>query len=804
MVSISHRRLDMHRCRGAPPHAWRLAPAIAALALAPMAIAGAQGIGYTLTPAAQHVSWADALGLGKSALYGAQASIDFDRALSLQGYYFQNGSVAMDVSQIGVPPSFPSSFANPDLRVRSYGANAVVNIGSGQIIPFLKAGGGVIDFQPSGGETSTQIALNAGGGLRFSFGSRIFLDFFAEDLMFRVDRFSLLGPPQPPTTTPVPSDPDKNTTRHNFVAGVGLGIPLGAPYQDAAAAPYAWGLAGTSFTIEPMYGHFEFADPANLSIPGQNMGGIRAGFDLGRYAGISGFYARDWNDGFDTSSEVETWGGEAQFRLGTGSGITPFLLAGGGSVQFHSGSFTPTTPGATFPDNKTSFILGGGLALPLDERLAIQLTARDFMYGAGNGIDSVASPSDLLHNWLFSAGLRFNIGGRSGTAAARAAEQKAAADRARADSLAKIAAAAARRDSILLAQARADTIKTPPPAPAPAPRPDTAVRVPTAAEFQEMMRDVVRTELSERDRVRTEILAQMALQRTNDVWLAASLRGLQPYPVYPEPVPPAAAAVARTPSRSDVRVPTTKTPAPAPTPRVSAGEVAVPPAAPPSPDSTAAERTAAMQSLRDSIRSDIRAELSGARAAALRQDTIVARLDSISKRLSTVEQKLSAPPPPPPTKPQAQGQRPGTPGPVPQPLTIYSGMSLSPGWQTVIGARYDIGALNPKAPVHIAPEAALGFFGGTTTFMGAANIVFALPPFGGGVRLHVLGGPGVFWVDDDFHDYDSGVDFVLNLGVGFTADLAHGDGARPQLFGELQGVDLFNVNRLLFGVKLGF
>ncbi len=783
-----------------------------ALAIAPVDQANSQGIGYTLTPAFQRVQWADALGLGNGSLYGGQVSIDFERAFSLQPYYFQNSSIPLSTS--GFPPP-GASLLSQDLKVRSYGVNLLANFGQGAFTPFVKLGGGIVDFEPSAGASSEQIALNAGGGLRFDFGERLYIDLFAEDLMFRVDRFALAGNPSGAT---IPSDPDRNELRHNFVLGVGVGIPLGAAHQTGVRERYTWGLGGFSFALEPMFGRFYFDETNTYSLPDQDVGGLRAGFDFGRYLGLSAFYARDWNDGFDTGADFETWGGEAEFRLNTGTGLTPFLLVGGAELEFDPGFATPLVAGAAVPSRETSFILGGGITIPLSERIGVQLTARDFLLSSSLGIDTIASPSDLVHNWLFSAGLRFNIGGTSGSAAQReaAARQKAIADSL---ALARTVVAAAvverRVDTVVVMQQR-DTTPAPQP---PKPVVDSAARArdaaqaravaQTPAEQREMMRDVIRTELSERDRVRTEILAQMALERSNDVWLALAMgRGL----VLPERAPGQVAAYPTAMPRSDVRIPTTKDV----TSRVSAGEVAQrPPGAPGDtvPVDTAAARTGRQteaQALRDSIRADIRAELQGVSVAAMaKQDTVIARMDSMNVRLAVLEQRedsiVNAARVADSLK-QAQAMR----GRLPsgrRPWTFYTGMSFSE-WQTVFGGRLDFGPVTPNLrALHLEPELALGFFNGATTVMGAANLQYRLPraSLGGtGFRLFAEGGAGIMYFSEELGRYDNGFEAVLNFGVGATFDMSRGQGVRPQLFVEYQGVDLFKLNRLLVGIRSGY
>src|SRR5688572_20300551 len=281
---------DAPRSRGRPALGVALALGLAA----PVAVAHGQGIGYTLTPAVQRFKWENSLGLTDQTIYGGQASIDFERYLSLQAYFLGGSGLNATTGPI---PGAPVQLVGQDLDLRAYGANVLVNLGTGTVIPFLKAGGGVLDFKPeSGGESSEQIALNAGGGLRLNIGGRAFLDFSIEDAMFRVDRFALLGVPPGTDPTTIPADPDADELRHNLVFGAGLGIPFGPARQGLSGTTpsqlYSWGLTGTSFALEPMYGRLFFEGGNNSEFPDTDVAGVRAGVDIGRWAGISGFYWR--------------------------------------------------------------------------------------------------------------------------------------------------------------------------------------------------------------------------------------------------------------------------------------------------------------------------------------------------------------------------------------------------------------------------------------------------------------------------------------------------------------------------------
>jgi hypothetical protein len=221
----------------------------------------------------------------------------------------------------------------------------------------------------------------------------------------------------------------------------------------------------------------------------------------------------------------------------------------------------------------------------------------------------------------------------------------------------------------------------------------------------------------------------------------------------------------------------------------------------------AVARQTEAQALRDSIRADIRAELAGLSGAALaKQDTMIARMDSINQRLVMLEQYndsvANAARIADSLKKAQEAQR----GFMPvgkKPWTLYSGMAFNE-WQALVGGRLDFGPISPSwERVHLEPELALGFFSGATTLMGAANLQYRFPP-ASKFRLFAEGGAGIMYFSEELGRYDNGFEAVLNFGFGTVVNLSEGSGVRPQLFLEYQGVDLFKNNRLLIGLRSGF
>jgi len=710
--------------------------------------AAAQGISYTLAPAGASLAWDRDLGLKNHSLYGAQGSIDFERLVSLQGYYLTNDRINSAVDRLGLTGSLATQLTNQRLRMRSMGANVIWKFWQGGVAPFIKTGGGIVEIRPDSGRLTKQIALNAGGGIRFGANAPIFLDIFAEDMMLRVDRYALFNP----GATSLPADPDAKKLRHNLLVGAAIGVPLGLNTNDRErnqAGSVQWGLSGASLTLEPFAGRLQFdkkstASPGATALRDQELAGVRAGIDLGRYVGVRGFYWRGTDNDFKRLESLQSWGGELQFRLNSSPGLTPFLLAGAAQLDFKADDATSV---AQRSEDKLSLLLGGGVALPLGERFALNVTARDYVFGQGNGTDSVSSPSDLRHNWMFTVGLRVSVAGKSGSNAADRAidENRRLQMKLRDDSLRYLAGVRRSEmvsDSVIIVNGRAVRVMTA----------DTGRRVAT----------------------RTDSLRTDSIRRAS-------------------------------PGVITIPVPTV-------------GEVYVrygPPqgmGAMPMPPQTAA----------DSARM---ATMMAAMTGAERDANLKRQIDSlVAIRVNELTANLRAPAP---TTIVMPSQNPTVVAPAAQPvvvdrtnnpysvigddtrggLMVYSGVTVNDAAQLSIGARFDLGPIGKlNSAVHFAPEIAFGAGSGGRSTMLVANLQYMFRKMRLGtertIQPHIVGGLGVLNFSDRVGSRD-GLEGVINLGYGASVPLMKNTNNRsaPVLTVEHQGIDFFQLNRLLVGLS---
>lgn len=735
-----------------PTRQTRVGNTLVALSVALLAAqpsdARAQGITYTIAPTGASLQWDRDLGLRNHSLYGAQASLDFERLISLQGYYLTNDGVKSAVDRLGLSGDLATQLKDQQLNVRSFGANVVWKFWKGGVAPFLKTGGGILEIRPDSGRSNRQIVLNAGGGIRIGADAPVHLDLYAEDMMMRIDRYSLFN-----SGTPVARDPNANKLRHNYVFGAALGIPLGLNTNDRTREEgerVQWGLAGASLTLEPFAGRMSFdkklgADSGRALLRNQELAGLRAGIDLGRYVGVRGFYWRGTDRNFKRVESLQSWGGELQFRLNSSPGLTPYLLAGAAQLDFDAEDTTAT---AQISDDKLSLLLGAGVSLPIGERFALNASARDYLFGQGNGADSVSSPSDLRHNWMFSVGLRVSLAGRSGTRAAQQTSQKeqSLGARVRADSLRLVAL----RDSLQ--------------------RRDVASGQSLRDSLMIIDGRVVRVDSTTLERLKKEAKADSTKRGNMNVPGFITI----PVPVVGEFYVRYGPAQGMTTSFPSLQGDSTRLASMSTTEREAYLNRVI--------DSVVTARVAARTAT-------LERQLQQTQARQAEQPTVVtapAAAPVVVERVNRYDIIGS----------DARGG-----------LMVYTGATVNGGAQLLIGGRFDLGSFSGiNSNLHFAPEIAFGAGSGGRSTMVVANAQYMFRKMRLGqtrtIQPHALAGVGFLNFSDRVGSRD-GLQGVINLGYGASIPLMKNPGTRaaPVLTFEHQGVDFFQLNRFLVGLS---
>ncbi len=754
---------------------------LAPLALAPApARAQAEGISYSLIPTYDVLRWDKNLGMEDTELWGGKLGINFGQMISLQGYYLTRNNVNTDLGATGLNPGQTILVRNRALDVSRYGGDLVLNLGSGNLVPYLKGGGGIIRFDPDHGDAVRQIALDAGGGLRLGL-QRLQLNLFVEDTAFRLDRYDLFDP----ALGPYPADPEDDQVRHNLSFGAGVNFFLGgyrgsdlSESDRAIMERYRHGLSGLSLPIEPFVGRLSYNHA--LDLDDQDVVGARTGLDFGRYFGLRGYYWRGVNDGFDRFEDVQSYGGEARFNLNSGQGAVPYLLAGVGQLDFRP-DFRDRADSTR--SDRTMLIAGAGMALTLSDRLVLNVAARDYVF-SNQDLEDVTKPDRLYSNWVVSAGLQFAIGGTSPSG------QKP------------------------LFGGGGE----PAPAPAPAPAPESATAEASSAQTPEAASESTSAASGE-SAAPAAGTEKGAGQESTPATQAPAAKGKEAAPapsagnyngerVIQIPVPTEGEIYIRYGKPGGVSIESRN---------VSGQEGAPAPAAGNAPERSEAAPTLDREALREAIRQELdragitgREQMTPEQEAALIEQRLSQDLDrKIDQRLRALNAAQNGGAPSTvvvtggegesatvsggsgETRVETGGYHYGFRG-----LQPYLGWNVDSPDQAVFGGRVDLGGVTEHSSIRFLPELALGFGSDVTTFLLAADFQYDLTHLGDSDSPWVpyLGlGAGIFTVSNGHTDTD--------LAVNISYGVAHPIGP-VTAFAEHQGIQAFGKNRILFGLRI--
>jgi hypothetical protein len=132
----------------------------------------------------------------------------------------------------------------------------------------------------------------------------------------------------------------------------------------------------------------------------------------------------------------------------------------------------------------------------------------------------------------------------------------------------------------------------------------------------------------------------------------------------------------------------------------------------------------------------------------------------------------------------------------PAAVQLYTGFNVDDPTQGLLGAKLDMGPVTRHSDFHFLPELAVGFGSDVTTFMATGNLEYTFREVTERGSWSPLVGVGVGILNSSSNG-DNHSEGVLNLNYGVMANLG-----RWVVFAEHQGVDLFDLNRLLFGLRL--
>ena len=744
---------------------WYLAVFLSGIyALAPASVA-AQGIHYHLRPTATWTEWDGALGLEHGRFLGGMVGFGFGQYVDLTGFYMRSDNRWTNLSSVPLAAEEEKPLTDQSVDIVSYGSELSIGLASGSLVPLLMGGGGILRFRPAAGEDIQRIQLKYGLGFRTLLTDELEAEVMLERSRYHLNPLDRVVPISNGDPA-FPEDPDVGALRRNLAVRVGLGLRLGGvDYNQVRDLDRT----GSRLLLEPFGGLQTF--DAGLGINHQSIAGFRAGFDLGPFLGLRGFWWRGVNDGFDAWEGVEGYGGEAQFNLGSDPWFSPHLLAGGGRMVFAPDFSEGRTD---VPADREALVLGGGVDVRFGPRLHLSAAARDYIVtGPGFGdappaLQDVKDPRQLVHNWQMSVGLKILVGGDTRPSRAKAARRG------------EVAAPITRGEAVPAEDERAG---------------QTRLQAGTQPE-----QVVIRVPGNDEPLI---VSNPAAAPPIIVIPIGIPAYGL---PGGAEDTPATAGADVMTLAdfrdllRAEIARVTASSPATAP-PSTGVSQAAF----------EAAETRLAelLKSRLDDMQRRLDEIARTETTAEIRLTELKSHLDDMQRRLDEIARTEAAAADTLPTEPDAGVEAPvfgrtgldsslGFPS---QELRPYTAIQFSRHWQWVFGFAWDRGPSDILDAFNIVPEVALGFGQGKPTYMASGNLQYRFP---------WVFERDSFWVSPvtsfglGLLNQD-GTELVLNASYGIHVQLRRDrwDGISPvNLYVAHQGVGLFRRDRLIFGLSL--
>lgn len=379
------------------------ASAALVLASAGALSAQTQDISVIVAPTVGYTSFHKNLNLGESPSAGVRAGFAVGPLFEVRGLWERS----FNVKQIEKISS---------TKIERLGGELKLNLWSNILLtPYVTAGAGVMKMKYNDAAVSKnyeekQLYTALGAGLKINLTKRVALALEAKDYIFNIN----------PNNRYLKTGVDGNKTLHNFGGQASLDFYLGGSLRSKDKVTRAFrntfgnGFRGAKFVLEPGMAYLDFND-SSLFKDTYLLGGS-AGIDFGQYLGLRGFYYQGTKNpnklDLNFGKELEMYGGNVIARLNVSRGVTPYLSLGAGYLNVKN---TYTDAKGGHDAKKGWFALGGGgLEVPLHRTLALYGEANVMLNEQDNKeVSTIANPADVKTNWMFKAGLRFNLGAKS-------------------------------------------------------------------------------------------------------------------------------------------------------------------------------------------------------------------------------------------------------------------------------------------------------------------------------------------------------------------------------------------------------
>lgn len=374
-------------------------------------------ISFTIAPVGEY-SWFDnKSGVNDAFLIGGKLGFGFGEYIELRAVFLRSLDMNTNFDDFGLPNYSQGMLTKRNLTLTRWGGEFKANLGTGGFNPYLTLGTGVQTLElDEEGDSFDQIYASAGLGVKFKIGERTTFSLEGKNTMYNFNAGANLLTDTEQALFGLSGTSFSRERLSNWSVQGAIQFYLGgrepgtlSELDQAYLNKFRGGSKGEQFVLEPGGHYLDFDN--SVSLRDTWMLGAYAGVDFNQFIGLRAFYFQATQNeeiSFDFDP-FRMYGMEFRARLNDGSGVTPFIVLGGGYLDPYSnyiGRNNSASDGA-------GFAMGGlGLDIPLGRNVSI-IGGVKALLTTGEDIEDITVTDDLKKHLMYNAGLKFSFGNRS-------------------------------------------------------------------------------------------------------------------------------------------------------------------------------------------------------------------------------------------------------------------------------------------------------------------------------------------------------------------------------------------------------
>ena len=381
-----------------------------------------KGVSYTIAPSVAYNWFGDESGLDDAFMFGGRVGFGFGEYVELRATYMQTIDLNTDFSALNI--GIDSTFGDQGVDLRRYGAELKLNVGRGNLLPYLLLGGGIQDTERDGLDldAAENIFGTLGLGLTLSAADRYAFGVEGKYIAYSGNSVRNLLDEAERQANNLDVNDFESDNIGTFALAANLQFYLGgrrpgqlSDIDQEYLRNFQGGLSGLSIPVELGLAQMDWDDA--LPYRDAYFAGGTAGFSFGPLISLRGFYYRGMTDdeiNFDFD-DISLYGADFRFNLTqASSGIVPYLSVGGGYIDLSSGYNEGVTEISDFASSQGFASGGGGIYLKFGERARLNGGIKAVLT-TGADLEDVSSTEQITTSYMYTAGVGFTLGGKSGT-----------------------------------------------------------------------------------------------------------------------------------------------------------------------------------------------------------------------------------------------------------------------------------------------------------------------------------------------------------------------------------------------------